>query len=160
MSISNQVADEWSVCQAVARLMRACDDQDWDTVLTCMSPDFRLEAVNMPVRVQGADTFVEWQKGILPEGARAQHILGSNTLVTIDGDEAEASFMSTSWVYPGEDVSRPLTKSGSQNTYHLRRKNGQWKIVSVDIVAMWVEGDTLLPEPVDIGVGSAASAGE
>jgi ketosteroid isomerase-like protein len=148
---------EWSIAQAVGRMMGACDDQDWDTVLKCVAEDFELVALNQPVRVRGAQAFVAWQKTVLPPATRAQHILGP-VVVSISGDRADASALSTSYIFPVGEPEAPIKKSGTKNTYHLRRDGGLWKIASCDVTAMWQEGGKLLANPVDIGPGSKARA--
>ena len=153
--VLSRVEAEWAVSQAVGKLMGACDDQDWGTVLKCLSMDFELYAVNQPVRVQGADTFVNWQKTVLPPGTRAQHIMGPIT-VTLQGEQAEAATMSTSYIYPIGEPDAPVKKSGTKNTYQLRREGGQWKVASCAVNAMWQEGGKLLTNPVELGAAAPA----
>jgi len=154
---SSRFEAEWSIAQTVGKLMEACDEQDWDRARACLSAGFTLYAVNQPVKVQGADTFVDWQKTVLPPGTRAQHIMGPIT-VTLKGEEAEAATMSSSYIYPIGEPEAPVKKSGTKNTYHLRRESGQWKIVDCAVNAMWQEGGKLLTKPVELSAGAAASS--
>jgi len=154
---SDRLEAEWAVSQTVGRLMCACDDQDWEAARACLIAGFTLYAVNQPVRVEGADTFVAWQKTVLPPGTRAQHIMGPIT-VTLKGEEAEAATMSSSYIYPIGEPEAPVKKSGTKNTYQLRREGGRWKIVACAVSAMWQEGGKLLQKPVELGSGAPARA--
>jgi len=148
--VLNRFGAEWAISQTVGKLMEACDDQNWEKARTCLSAGFTLHAVNQPVRVEGAQTFIDWQKTVLPPGTRAMHILGPIT-VTLKGEEAEAVALSTSYIYRIGEPEAPVKKSGTKNSYQLRKESGQWKVAACAVNAMWQEGGKLLQDPVQLG---------
>jgi hypothetical protein len=138
---------ERAVRQTIVTLNRAFDDEDWQTVRASLTADFTGSAVVQTgerATIPDPDLMLNVMKDIAAQrrtaGTKYMHVLGE-VMVTLKGNEAEASTFQTAYLYRAVEVSNPASKSGSHATYRLRRESGLWKIAAFDIVRLWLEGE-------------------
>jgi hypothetical protein len=133
---------ERAVRQTVVAMTRAFDDEDWPTVSTFLSADLSADFAEGSIR--GADAMLTMMKHIAAQrqaaGTRYMHDLG-HMIVTVCGDEAQASAFHVAYLYRAGEVSSPVSKSGSRGTYRLRLESGAWRIIHLSSVRLWLEGE-------------------
>lgn len=138
---------ESAVRRVVVMLNRAFDDADWPTVRSILSADFTGTATvqfGQRATIPGADTMLKVMQDIAVQrqaaGIKTMHVLGE-VLVTVSGEQAEAFTLQTAYLYRAAEISSPSSKSGTRGTYHLRQESGVWKVVSLDLDRVWLEGE-------------------
>ena len=138
--VLSQLEAERAVRDTIVMMHHAVDDEDWPSVRAYLNADFQLNGITPPIR--GADTVLTFMRDLAAQsaGSKFQHILGNMT-VTVSVDEAEATALQTVYRYRADELSSPLSKSGSRVAYRLKREYGAWKIVSFSIVRLWMEGE-------------------
>jgi hypothetical protein len=145
--VVSRLENESTVRRTVVMLNRAFDDEDWQTVRSSLSADFTGTATvqfGQRATIPGADTMLKVMKDIAAQrqaaGIKTMHVLGE-MLVTVRGEQAEAFAFQTAYLYRAAEISSPSSKSGTRGTYQLRRESGVWKIVSLDLDRVWLEGE-------------------
>jgi len=143
-----------SIRHTLLSMSRAVDEQDWtnvracfsDTFSTFMSPDRSAASINADDSgvdtIRGADMMVSVMKEIATQnraaGVTTMHVL-EHIIVSVRGDEAEATALQTAYTYRVNEVSRPLSKSGTRHTFGLRREQATWKVASFATKRLWLE---------------------
>jgi hypothetical protein len=138
---------ERAVRQTILTLNQAYDDEEWHTVRACLSDDFTGSS-NPPVpgaaTSVGPDVLLNGMRAIAAQtpGVKTMHVPG-DMIVMASGDQAQASGFYTAYRYYDREgeFSHPRSKSGGRFTYYLRREDGAWRIVSFNVVRLWLEGE-------------------
>lgn len=135
-----RLLDEAEIRDVVISLHRAGDEQDWARLETVYASDFTLLDVDPPVR--GGSTMIAAQKArAAAEGSiRSQHVLGNVSVLSVEGDKAEAVAFQTVYRYDSAGMGEALSKAGTRNLYRLRREAGGWRVQGVSISPLWLEG--------------------
>jgi hypothetical protein len=114
VNIGDLLEAEKGVRESILLMNRAVDDEDWKTVRQYLSNDFHLERATPP-GIHGPNAMITMMKdhAARTSGTRSQHILG-NMIITVEGDEAEASALQKMYRYRSGECSNPLSKSASR----------------------------------------------
>ncbi|HEY8466642.1 MAG TPA: nuclear transport factor 2 family protein [Solirubrobacterales bacterium] len=135
------------VKDAIARFLLALDDRDWERVEAALdetvSRDYSSLFGAEPDAIARDHLVSEW-RGLLSGLDAHQHLLGP-AVVDVDGDEAAASVhVVGTHVLEGHPGS-PWVVGG---TYRLalRRRDGEWRIASIQLDTKWQSGDAAVLE--------------
>ena len=139
---------ERAVRRTIIMLIRAFDDEDWSIVSECLSAACGGSAVVHGGRaesIQGSDSMLNVMKQIAAQrrldGIKCMHIV-SELSVTVTGDAATGSSYQTAYLYRTGEVTSPTSKSGSLGTYGLRLEGNEWRVVSLQVARLWLEGES------------------
>lgn len=140
---TRRLEDTAGIIETITRLFISTDNRDWATVKWCFTDKVRFdmssagggELATIPPKkiVDG------WEKGLKP--IQSLHHQVGNFMVTVSGDEADASCYGIAYHY------RP-TKSGKDTRvlvgtydFHLKRPGEEWKISMFRFNLRFIEGN-------------------
>ncbi len=132
------LSDRAAIHDVILRYCRAIDRGDYAGVRDVYAHD----GADHHTGFDGsADDYVAWVRGKLATFAGTMHLVG-NHLAEITGDHALAETYGTAihWGDPADDPAKNFT-SGFRYLDHLRRDNGQWRIVERYAVREWTRSE-------------------
>lgn len=132
------------IVETITRLFWHTDHHDWDDVKAVFADSVRLDYTSLqggePAELAPGDIVAGWSAHFATLDAH-QHLV-ANHLVDINGDAANVTAQFLATHQTGEDV---WTLGGDYH-FDLQRAEGQWRISSMTMTAVWqAPGD--LPEP-------------
>ena len=134
--------DRQAVVDALLKLGRGLDEQDWPAVRACLADEVDTDYSSFrgtpPARLS-AEEFVRLRREGLA-GLRTQH-LGLNHLVEIAGDRAtcRCDFVVHRW--PADPADRRFFHTYGSYLYGLTRTGEGWRVASIVQTALRSEGD-------------------
>jgi len=133
----SEIADRLEVAELFGRLARVLDEGTPDDLRQIYTKDVVVRSPRGS-ELHGIDTVLEFVRSTAVDGERTQH-LHSDVLVTVDGDEADASANQLAFFY--REGEAPHRLAGLRLTYTAVRTEEGWRFREANIGRAWQRGD-------------------
>jgi hypothetical protein len=133
----SEIADRVEVAELFARLARVLDEGTPDDLRQIYTKDVVVWSPRAG-ELHGIDAVLEFLRSTAVDDERTQHV-HSDVLVTVDGDEADASANQLSFFY--RDGEAPHRLAGLRLTYTAVRTDAGWRFREANISRAWQRGD-------------------
>ncbi|EBA12065.1 nuclear transport factor 2 family protein [Roseobacter sp. CCS2] len=139
--VSPAAADDRNdIIAPITAIAAGADRHDWDRVRAAFADEVTLDYTSLwggDPATQTADAVVEQWSGFLPGFETTHHMVTNHTVTSASDVSAtvEADFTATHRI--GDD----LWVLGGRYDYDLIEVNGDWKVSSMTMTALWETGD-------------------
>ncbi len=138
---SPSYADETpGIFDAITSIAAGADRHDWDRVRAAFADEVTLDYTSLwggGPATQTADDVIAGWSGFLPGFDVTHHMVTNRTITTLDAAyaTAEADFTAT------HRINADLWVLGGRYAYELILQDGDWKVSSLTMTALWETGD-------------------
>jgi hypothetical protein len=138
-----QLAEKDRIIETINQLFIGTDQRDWDRVKGLFAPSVRFDMTSLaggaPTTLTPQQIVDAWDKGLKP--LKAVHHQAGNTIVTVNGYQADAFCYGIASHYLPTRSGRNMRTFVGSYDFHLIKKDGVWWIDGFKFNLKYIDGN-------------------